>query len=86
MRNAVGNICIGHIECTAPHFKMKPYADRIVFAQRQSNHPDDTVLVKLHEDNELEVNFNPTPLRVITTKGSMVGAEQPDGSLITQKS
>ena len=66
--------------------KMAEYVN----ARRHTKHsemtPGDYVLVKQPKKNTLTTPYNATPCLVKETKGSMITARRPDGSLITRNS
>ncbi|KAK7094703.1 hypothetical protein V1264_006216 [Littorina saxatilis] len=66
--------------------KMKCAADKRHHAKDYNIEPGDSVLVKQMKQNKLSTNFNPTPLLVTDTKGSMITAQKPDGSTVTRNS
>lgn len=69
---------------SAAKLKMKATADKRHHAKPNTIQCGDAVLVKQHKDNKLSTNYNPTPLLVTNTKGSMVTAQKPDGSSVTR--
>jgi hypothetical protein len=66
--------------------KMKTAADTRVHAKASNIVPGDKVLLKQVKKNKLSTNFNPTPLVVTSTKGSMITAKSPAGSSVTRNS
>ena len=71
---------------TAAKLKMKMDAYKRHHARPCNIQPGDTVLVKQPKQNKLSTNFNPTPLQVTHTKGSMITVQRPDGSSLTRNS
>lgn len=67
-------------------WKMKINADIRNKARASDLRIGDKVLIMLPKVNKLSSKFNPIPLTVTRTKGSMVTAQRPDGSLITRNS
>ena len=63
---------------------MKCYADKLLLAEANPIDVGDTVLVKQPRLNKLSTPFNPTPLVVTERKGTMVTAQQGNGSKVTR--
>ncbi|KAK7116036.1 hypothetical protein V1264_001791 [Littorina saxatilis] len=65
---------------------MKCAADKRHHAKDYNIEHGDSVLVKQMKQYKLSTNFNPTPLLVTDTKGSMITAQKPDGSTVIRNS
>ena len=63
---------------------MKCYADKLLLAEENPIDVGDTVLVKQPQLNKLSTPFNPTLLVVTERKGTMVTAQQGNGSKVTR--
>ena len=64
--------------------KMKSYADKRNQAKQRNITAGDVVLVKQPKENKFSTPYGHTPLIVRSTKGTMVIAEKPNGSIITR--